>query len=227
MIENTAKFDHLIKNLTRITKENSIINNQKGEKICFSLKKGNLNQWLDTLLPNTRLIIEPKITGIGVALHYENNKLKKVFTKNSIDLTQQTNLIKQIPKEIDIKQEIEIHGQLYIPKINTSNSLKAKDLIKIKDIQKVKINYCAFRIVYCELNNFQSIKELQKMNFEVPKIEFTQLKTDVHLFLKYWKAKRIFKDYPTSGLVLKINSKRLQKHLGENNISINWAYTVF
>ena len=225
---NIQEFDKLIRNLERISKKESILNSKIGEKAFLSLGKGNFHEWLKKLLPNTRLIIEPKIIGIGLAIHYDNGKLKKVITKNSNDLTKQSKLIRKIPKDICIKQRIEILGQLYTPKVKITDSKSFGDYqtIETSNIKKEK-RFCAFRILNCKLNHFQAIKELEKLNFEIPETEVTNNITDVHLFQNYWKKGLIFKDYPTSGIVLKINSKKLQKHLGKNNVSINWAYSVY
>ncbi len=227
MDKYTESFDHLINNLERISKNKSILNYKFGEKAFLSLGKGKLSDWLDKLLPNTRLIIEPKINGIGLAIHYKNGELKKVITKNSIDLSKQTKFIRTIPKDIHIKQTIEILGQLYRPGIKISNNKNSEEYYTRRSTSITEeVRFCAFQILNCKLNHFQSILELEKLNFEIPETEFTNDIKDVYLFLKYWKEGIIFKNYPTSGIVLKINSKKLQKHLGENNVSINWAYPV-
>ena len=84
---NKEEFDHLIKNLERITFEDSIFNYKTGHKAFLSLGQGNIHEWLEKLLPNTRLIIEPKIIGSRVALQYINGKLIKAINENTEDLT--------------------------------------------------------------------------------------------------------------------------------------------
>ena len=102
---------------------------------------------------------------------------------------------------------------------------------EVFDIQKELsqgkvINFCAFQIFHCKINQFQALQELKRIDFEIPEIKFTKYISDFEIYLKCWKEGRIFQRYPTSGIVLKINSRKLQKHLGENNLSINWAYTI-
>ena len=224
----TEKYAHLIKNLERITKKKSIINYKSGEKAFLSLGKGNLNVWLEKLLPNTRLIIEPKIIGIGIAIHYQNGNLKKVITKHSMDLTKQTKVVREIPQFIRIKNAVGILGQLYSPEIEGLDNKESRNLRTLTYTSIMKeTRFCAFQILNCRLNHFQSIQELGKLNFEIPQTEFTNYIADVQLFKKYWKEELIFKQYPTCGIVLKVNSKKLQKHLGENNDSVNWAYSVY
>ena len=224
---DNAKFDHLIKNLKKITRQKSILNYELRERAFFSIGKGNLQDWLEKLLPTTRLIIEPKIIGISIAIHYKNGKLQKVITKYSIDLTHKTKLLMKIPKEISIKQTIEILGQLYKPKTKSSDKNHSINYqAQIAKPIKEEIRFCAYQILNCKLNHFQTIKELEKLNFEVPQTEFTKDITDVHLYKIYWRKGMIFNSYPTNGIILKINSNKLQKQLGDDNDSLNWAYPV-
>tara|TARA_Y100001968_G_scaffold302252_1_gene315411 strand:- start:19 stop:207 length:189 start_codon:yes stop_codon:yes gene_type:complete len=53
--------DHLVRNLERISPEKSIFNYKYGRKAFLSLGQGNMSEWLETLLPNTRILLEPKI----------------------------------------------------------------------------------------------------------------------------------------------------------------------
>ena len=89
-----------------------------------------------------------------------------------------------------------------------------------------RFRFCAFQIFHCNINHFQSLQELKNLNFEIPQTQFTQLISDIEIYLQCWKEGKLFKNYPTSGIVLKINSRKLQKYLGENNLSINWAYSI-
>ena len=76
------------------------------------------------------------------------------------------------------------------------------------------------------MNHFQSLQELRHLKFEIPENEFTNFISDIEIYLQFWKEGKLFKSYPTSGIVLKINSRKLQKQLGENNLSMNWAYAI-
>ena len=60
---DNINFDHLLNNLERTSFKNSIFNYEPGRRAFLSLGKGSVSKWLDTLLPNTRLILEPKIIG--------------------------------------------------------------------------------------------------------------------------------------------------------------------
>ena len=219
--------DHLIRNLDRISPENSIFNYKPGRKAFLSLGHGNINEWLDTLLPNTRLILEPKIIGSGIGIQYMNGILNKAVNENSQDITEMVKLIKNIPKNIRIKNRIEIRGVLYDGE-NTSNKNNGSEFLEIRNFktQLTRLRFCAFQIFHCNINHFQSLQELKNLNFEIPQTQVTCFISDIEIYLQCWKEGKLFKSYPTSGIVLKINSRKLQKYLGENNLSIPWAYAI-
>ncbi len=219
--------DHLIKNLERISIENSIINYKSGRKTLLSLGQGNVHEWLESLLPNTRIILEPKIIGTNIGIQYLNGKLYKAINENNQDITKSVRSVKNIPSSIPIKNRIEIQGVLFDDK-KKSNKYKKTEFLgthKIKS-QLKRLRFCAFQIFHCNINHFQSLQELKKLKFEIPQTHFTNFTSDIEIYLQCWKEGKLFKSYPTNGIVLKINSRRLQKYLGENNISTYWAYAI-
>ena len=224
---DTQEFDHLIKNLERTSFNDSILNYASRKRAFLSLGKENIHEWLEALLPNTRIIIEPKIIGSCIGIQYIYGELNKAINKNSKDITKEIKLLKSIPNTIPIKKRIEILGILY-EKINMSNKHKKTEfLMTQKASSKPKeINFCAFNIFHCKINQFQTLQELEKLKFEIPESHFTNFTSDIEIYRHCWREGKLFQGYPTSGIVLKINSKKLQKHLGENNLSINWAYTI-
>ena len=227
MKKNYERFDHLIKNLDRISIHDSIFNYKSGEKALLSLQKGNYRKWLNTLLPNTRLILEPKIKGIWLAIFYENGKLRKAINKNSEDKTEAVLIIKNIPKSIPIKHNLQIFGELY--HFKNKNTISRKNdfyVIQGTGVELEELNFCAYHIFNCKLNHYQSLIELKNLNFEIPDTEFTNFISDVEIYLECWKEGKLFTKYPTNGLVMKINSRKLQKQLGENNVCINWAFAI-
>jgi len=218
--------DHLISNLERISPENSIFNYKSGRQAFVSLEQGNICEWLDKLLPNTRIILEPKIIGSSIGLQYIDGILMKAINENCRDITENVRSLKSIPNRLPINCRIEVRGVLYGDK-NTSNNNETEFI----DIQNSKqslrsLRFCAFQIFHCNINHFQSLQELKKLNFEIPQTQFTNFISDIEIYLQCWKEGKLFKHYPTNGIVLIINSRRLQKCLGENNLSIHWAYAI-
>ena len=105
MKRGKKKLDHLINNLDRISPGSSIFNYKSGRKAFLSLGKGNVREWLGTLLPNTRIIIEPKIIGSIIAIQYIDGKLSKAINQNSEDITELARYLKNIPMCLQLKKK--------------------------------------------------------------------------------------------------------------------------
>ena len=227
MKKETDRLDHLIRNLQRISPENSVFNFKSGRKAFLSLGQGNIHEWLDSLLPNTKIIIEPKIIGSVIAIQYLNGKVNKAINENNQDITESVRSLKIIPNSIRINNRIEIRGVLYEEK-NTSNKNIETELLEVKNFkpQLTRHRFCAFQIFNCNINHFQSLQELKHLKFEIPQTQFTNFVSEIEIYLQCWKEGKLFKRYPTDGIVLKINSRKLQKYLGENNLTIHWAYAI-
>ena len=227
MREEIEVSNHLVRNLERISSENSIFNYKSGKKALLSLGQGNFREWLETFLPNTRIIIEPKIIGSIIGIQYINGELNKAINKNSQDITETVRTLKKIPKSLPIKNRIEIQGILYDDK-NLSTKKNETEFIEIQNFisQSKRLKFCAFQICHCKINHFQSLQELKHLNFEIPQTQYTNFISDIEIYLQCWREGKLFKSYPTNGLVLKINSRKLQKYLGENKLSIPWAYAI-
>ncbi len=227
MIKKNEGLDHLIRNLERISPGNSIFNYESGRKAFLSLGQGNIGEWLEALLPNTRIIIEPKIIGSGIGIQYINGKLNRAIDENSKDITENVRSIKNIPKSLPIKNRIEIRGVLYDDKNESNKNNETEFLEKYYLTQQIKrFKFCAFQIFHCNINHFQSLQELRCLKFKIPQTQFTNFISDIEIYLQCWKEGKLFSRYPTSGIVLKINSRKLQKHLEKNNLSIHWAYNI-
>ena len=227
MREEIKVSNHLVRNLERISPENSIFNYKSGRKAFLSLGQGNIREWLEIFLPNTRIILEPKIIGSIIGIQYINGELNKAIKKNSQDITEIVRTLKKIPKSLPIKNRIEIQGILYDDK-NLSTKKNETEFIEIQNFisQSKRLKFCAFQICHCKINHFQSLQELKHLNFEIPQTQYTNFISDIEIYLQCWREGKLFKSYPTNGLVLKINSRKLQKYLGENNLSIPWAYAI-
>ena len=219
--------DHLMRNLERISPKNSIFKYKSGRKAFLSLGKGNISKWLETLLPNTRIIVEPKIIGSSIGIQYIDGKLNKAINENSEDITKCISSLKNIPKSLAIKKRIEIRGVLYEDENTLYKNIEA-EFIGTQNFkpQLKRLRFCAFQIFHCNINHFQSLQELKNLNFEIPQTQFTNFISDIEIYLQCWREGKLFTSYPTSGLVLKINSRRLQIYLEENNLSIHWAYAI-
>ena len=73
-----TQFDQLEKNLLRINPDCDYFTNKKALPLP-SLEKDSIEEFIEGLLPDTRLLIEPKIDGCAIAIKYLNGKLGKSY----------------------------------------------------------------------------------------------------------------------------------------------------
>ena len=199
MREEIEVSNHLVRNLERISPENSIFNYESGSKAFVSLGQGNIREWLETFLPNTRIILEPKIIGSIIGIQYINGELNKAINKNSQEITESVRSLKIIPKSLPIKNRIEIQGVVYDYK-KTSNKKNQTEFIEIQNFksQSKRLIFCAFQILHCNINHYQSLQELKHLNFEIPQTQFTNFISDIEIYLQCWREGKLFTSYPTN-----------------------------
>ena len=96
------QFFKLEANLYRVHKDNDWFH---AKYSLLSLDPNGYNRWLgETLLPGTRLIIEPKIIGVAIALSYEGGHLVKAISKSGLEKKQVILKNKNVPIQLQIKK---------------------------------------------------------------------------------------------------------------------------
>ena len=77
------------------------------------------------------------------------------------------------------------------------------------------------------LNQYETLNYLKKCGFSTPESYFTNHTSEIQIYKKNWLDRKIFAKYPTDGIVIKINSRKLQllreKSLSKNN---EWQYAI-
>ena len=219
------EFDQLENNLRRIAPEDDYFNQKL---VLPSLAKGRADEFLEKLLPDTRLIIAPKIDGCAIALSYENGILKKAISRKGKDVTNAIRTVKNIPQSISTRSTLHVRGELFGRGLPPANSQRlAAGLLRKRDPDGQGLSFCSFQILNGELNYFSSLQVLERLGFEIPETEFTNYTSDVEQFRVFWKEGKLFSNYPTDGIVLTVNSRKLQKQL-ENRYSTcpEWQYAI-
>ena len=79
-----AQFDKLEANLFRVDPKADYFTNKKALPLP-SLPKDQISEFLEGLLPDTRLLIQPKIDGCAIAIKYVNGKLEKAISRKGSD----------------------------------------------------------------------------------------------------------------------------------------------
>ena len=220
-------FDRLELNLIRTDSQLDYFD-QRNNLLLPLLAGGNYKEFLANLLENTRLSIQPKISGCAIAIKYINGKFNKAITRKGFDVSSKIKKIKDVPSSIPIQRDFQVRGELYTPNKTAyfSRKLTSEYLHNKKRIRE-SFSFCCFQILNGRLNQYETLNYLKKCGFITPESYFTNFTSQVELFRKRWLDGKIFSKYPTDGIVIKINSRKLQL-LRETNFSKYsvWQYAI-
>ena len=177
------QFDQLEKNLLRIDPDCDYFTNKKALPLP-SLPKDRIEEFIEGLLPNTRLLIEPKIDGCAVAIKYENGKLEKAISRKGSDITEKIKTIKSIPKEINIRSSFVVRGELFTEQEAPSYSQRiASGYLRSRDYEpNPKITFCAFQIINSNCNEYESLIYCRELGFTIPKFVEANRTSQVETF---------------------------------------------
>ena len=206
------QFDQLEKNLMRINPKADYFTNKKSLPLP-SLAKNNLEEFLEGLLPDTRLIIEPKIDGAAIAIQYIDGELVKAISRKGLDLTNKIKKVPDVPSQIAIKGFFQVRGELFNPSEYERPSYshrQASAYMRAADSKSDHLSFCSFQIINGRLNQHDSLKYLKKLGFTIPEYKSCNFTSQVQLYRQQWADKKLFTEYPTDGIVVKINSRKLQ-----------------
>ena len=204
------QFDQLEKNLFRIDPDCDYFTNRKALPLP-SLEKDSIDEFIEGLLPDTRLLIEPKIDGCAIALQYRNGNLEKAISRKGTDVTSKIAKIQDIPNQLPIQGIFQVRGELYAPNKAPNFSQRiASGFLRAREGSGEGISFCGFQILNSRLNQHEAKKYLKKLGFSTPKDVYCNFTSQVQIFRKQWLEKKLFSEYPTDGIVVKINSRKLQ-----------------
>ena len=205
------QFDQLEKNLLRIDPECDYFTNKKALPLP-SLPKDRIEEFIEGLLPDTRLLIQPKIDGCAIAIKYIDGKLEKAISRKGVDVTNKIEQVKDVPKEINIRSSFMVRGELFTEQEAPSYSQRiASGYLRSRDDQpNPKISFCSFQIINTKTNEYQSLIYCRKLGFTIPKFVEANRTSQVETYRQAWLNGKLFNEYPTDGIVIKINSRKLQ-----------------
>ena len=204
------EFDKLERNLERIDpKYNYFI--AKNKLFLPSLPKNRMGEFLEGLLPRTKLLIEPKIDGCAIALQYKDGKLEKSINRKGIDVTNKIIKVQNIPKQLAISGLFQVRGELYTPNRASNFSKRiAIGFLRAKEGIRKDLSFCSFQILNTRLNQSEAKKFLKKLGFSTTHDIYCNFTSQVQILRKKWANGQLFAHYPTDGIVVKINSRKLQ-----------------
>ncbi|ABM72454.1 NAD-dependent DNA ligase N-terminus [Prochlorococcus marinus str. MIT 9515] len=207
-----VQFDQLEANLYRVNPKANYFH-KKSILPLPSLPKDKISEFLEGLLPNTRLIIEPKIDGCAIGIQYIDGQLIKAISRKGDDVTNKIKEILDVPNEIKVKGLIQVRGELFAPLENerpTYSQRKAGGYLRNEASKNDHLSFCGFQIINGRLNEHDSLVYLKKLGFTIPEYKSLKYLTQVEMYRKQWAEKKLFTQYPTDGIVVKLNSRKLQ-----------------
>ncbi len=207
-----AQFDQLEANLYRVNPKANYFTN-KSILPLPSLPKDRVEEFIEGLFPDTRLIIEPKIDGCAVAIQYIEGELVKAISRKGGDITNKIKKVPDVPNQIAIKGLFQVRGELFNPSEYarpTYSQRQAAAYMRAADSTSDHLSFCSFQIINGRLNQHDSLKYLKKLGFTIPEYKSCNFTSQVQIYRQQWADKKLFNNYPTDGIVVKINSRKLQ-----------------
>lgn len=200
---------------------------------------------------NPEYLVEYKIDGLSVSLHYEKGHLVSAATRGDgvvgEDITNNVKTIRTVPLSLSKEIDIEVRGEIYISKTRLSeiNELRRKEgkeefqncrnlaagtirQLDPKIVSERKLDSFIYHIP--EPNKYdletqsEGLKFLEELGFKINK-EY-KIFNNIQELIKYtshMEAIRKTLDYDIDGLVIKVNSIKDQNLMGSLTRYPKWA----
>ena len=158
------------------------------------------------------MLIQPKINGCAIAIKYIDGKFDSAITREGKNVSKKIQAIKSIPQQVKVRARLVVRGELFASEKRPSYSQRiASRYLREGDYQpNPKISFCAFQIINSKCNEYESLVYLRKLGFTIPEIIEANRTSQVETFRKAWSNGHLFSNWPTDGIVVKINSRKLQ-----------------
>jgi DNA ligase (NAD+) len=189
----------------------------------------DIDKWLKKIaLPaNEALVIEPKIDGLSASLHYVQGKLKLIATRGDglvgQDISHIAAYLNTIPKTLPHSLDIEVRGELYLPKdtnYNTQGKPLRNNCVGLINRKEASNNLSFVHFVAYNLLNYSYASEqealllLKGWGFYVTPLSIAYTSEDIAKFYtEYLEEWRDAWPYETDGLIIIVDNPALQKHL--------------
>ena len=225
-------FDQLVNKLHSINPNHKVFGKPFGGDSLLSLDNCRLEEWYRGKRKNTPLVIEPKIDGVALALVYQSGELQRAYTRSGRDVTRYALEVPDIPLSVPRYGKFTVRGELYAfnehaPK---SQRIAAAQLRRIQPECHL-LSFVAFQILNSQNDHKDNLKELTKLDFRVvPYVEANSY-DEIKKCHNDWLDGRFFESnyftfLPTDGIVVKINSRSIQKQLGQSTRCPLWAVAL-
>lgn len=203
-----------------------------------ALTTPDLKKWFDnTNKNNHEVVLSHKIDGLAVELHYNNGLLQRAVTRGDgekgEDVTKSVMFINEVPKQIDLKLDLRVRGEIYMkksvfsqfkaidstlvdPRNTAVGALKNSDPTNPKN---VALSFFAYKLIinnsYFSHHNYsRELELLEYYNFiPVPWTRANSYEFVIESFKNIEKHREQL-DYKIDGVVIHINNLLLCGQLG-------------
>ncbi len=206
---------------------------------------------------NAEYVVEPKIDGASVSLHYTHGYLVTAATRGDgvvgEEITTNVKTIRSVPLRLNKNtsspysfDDIEVRGEIFMKvqdfiNLNKEREAKGEKLfanprnssagtLKLQDPRLVAgrpLNIFVYTLISAEENyetQYENLKMLRKLGFNVnPEFRFCKNIKAVLEVCHKLEEKRNTLEYEVDGAVIKVNSLRQQRILGNIAKSPRWA----
>ena len=203
------------------------------------------------VIPNPTYVCELKIDGLSVSLLYKNGKLVRGATRGDgttgEDITHNVKTIKTIPLSLPEDIDIEVRGEIYMPKasFNKLNEIRRekgeKEFANPRNAAAGSVRQLDSKIAsernldaflyhlpnptdYKIETQYDALEFMKKLNFlGNPNIIHANNINEVIDYIKNWQEHRPELPYEIDGVVIKVNNLNDQRKLGFTARVPKWA----
>ena len=122
-------------------------------------------------------------------MQYRDGLLEKALIRKGQDLTNKIAAISDVPTKIKITGVTQIRGELFNPSEYEHPSYsqrQASAYLRAADSKSDHLSFCCYQILNGKLNQYESLKYLEKLDFTIPENHFCNYTSGVEMFRKNW-----------------------------------------
>lgn len=203
------------------------------------------------VIPHPSYVCELKIDGLSVSLVYQKGKLVRGATRGDgttgEDITHNVKTIKTIPLSLPQDLDIEVRGEIYMPKnsfkeLNKERRLKGeKEFANPRNAAAGSVRQLDSKIAasrkldaflyhvpnpgeYHLKTQYEALDYMKDLTFIVnPNISLAHNIDEVMEYIEYWHQHRVELPYEIDGIVIKVNDLKDQQRLGFTARVPKWA----
>lgn len=246
-VENN-KFQKVTHKYSMLSLENAFGFSEVKDWLTRIEKVQNSNNEENTEQPEAEIFAELKVDGLSISIIYNQGKLIQAVTRGNgeigEDVTHNILTIRDIPKEINYQEYLEVRGEIYMPqesfeKINKQRQENNQELFAnprnatAGTIRLLDSNIAQERELSCWIyaspnyitqTHSELLDFLQENGFPVnPANKLCNTRKELSYYINYWDTNRHDLNYPTDGIVFKVNNIKLQESLGYTTKYPKWA----